>query len=133
MGSRLQGNLAAEQEKSSRLEHAFRSASDLLDSSLLQTCPEIVTLLVGPNETKMTAHKAILAFNSAFFEAALYGKFKESQTNTIALPQDSFQTISAFLTWAYSGQIEASCSVEELWVLGDRLRSPHFTNEVMHL
>lgn len=30
--SRLEGELAAEQEKSSRLEHALRSASDLLDS-----------------------------------------------------------------------------------------------------
>ncbi|KAH9222775.1 hypothetical protein DL95DRAFT_401789 [Leptodontidium sp. 2 PMI_412] len=102
-------------------------------NQLLLNCPDIVTLLVGPGESKLTCHKSLLGFTSEFFDAALYGQFEESQTNIIRLPNETPEAIAGFLTWTYTGHIESSTSAEELWALGDRLLSPLFMNEVMRL
>ncbi|KAL2074398.1 hypothetical protein VTL71DRAFT_8176 [Oculimacula yallundae] len=100
---------------------------------ILLSCPDFVTLLVGPSEVKLTAHKALLAFVSDFFDAALYGNFKEGQSSLIRLPEETPARIAAFLAWAYSGHIETSVCAFELWILGDRLGCPLISNEAMHL
>jgi hypothetical protein len=45
------------------------------------------------------------------------------------------EAMSAFVSWIYTGRISTTCKVapEALWILGDRLRSPSFANEAMHL
>ncbi|KAK0124524.1 hypothetical protein ONS95_009473 [Cadophora gregata] len=100
---------------------------------LLLNCPDIVTISVGPSQKELTCHKALLGFTSEFFDAALYGNFKESQTNIIPLPEENPNVVAGFLTWAYTGHIESSSTAEELWVFGDRIASPRFMNEAMHL
>jgi hypothetical protein len=46
--------------------------------------------------------------------------------------EESPQAIEEFVFWLYSGQLHSSkFSLVELWLFGDRLRSPQFTNEVM--
>ncbi|CZT03622.1 uncharacterized protein RAG0_10339 [Rhynchosporium agropyri] len=97
------------------------------------TCPDIVTLLVGPNEVRLIAHRAILAFTSDFFDATLYGGFKKAQSNIMRLPEETPTRVAAFLAWSYSGSIETSVCAFELWVLGVRPGCPAFTNEAMRL
>ncbi|CZS93522.1 uncharacterized protein RCO7_10576 [Rhynchosporium graminicola] len=80
----------------------------------LFTCPDIVTLLVGPNEVRLTAHRAILAFTSDFFDATLYGSFKKAQSNIMRLPEETPARVAAFLAWSYSGSIETSVCIRTL-------------------
>lgn len=89
--------------------------------------------MVGPSETKLSCHKALLGFFSEFFDAALYGKFKEGETNIVGLPEEAPDDVVAFLAWIYSGHIECDLNAARLWTLGDRLRSPEFCNDVMYL
>lgn len=49
------------------------------------------------------------------------------------LPEDSSGEIEAFVSWVYTGYIETDTCAEKLWVLGDKLRSPAFCNDVMYL
>ncbi|KAL5326787.1 hypothetical protein ACEPPN_004476 [Leptodophora sp. 'Broadleaf-Isolate-01'] len=65
----------------------------------------------------MTCHKAALGFHSDFFDAAFYGGMAETTEGVIRLPEESKEGIYTFISW--------------LWVLGDKLRSPKFCNEVM--
>ncbi|KAK0129626.1 hypothetical protein ONS96_000190 [Cadophora gregata f. sp. sojae] len=99
---------------------------------IVSECPEIVNILVSPNEDLMTCHRAVLCFYSEFFDAAFYGGLKEATEGVIRLPEESKIQVAAFLGWVYSGQIHSEESAEELWMLGDRLRSPEFANEAMY-
>ncbi|PVH87034.1 hypothetical protein DL98DRAFT_582348 [Cadophora sp. DSE1049] len=100
---------------------------------LLAHCGEIVTVLIGPSEAKFVCHKAVLGFWSEFFDAAFYGNMKEAAERTIRLPEEHNTAFEAFVTWAYTGQVNSDLCPEELWALGDRLRSPKFSNAVMYL
>ncbi|KAI9050172.1 hypothetical protein LZ554_006313 [Drepanopeziza brunnea f. sp. 'monogermtubi'] len=105
-------------------------------NQILARCPEIATLLVGPNETKLTCHKALLGFYSNVFEAHIYtgshsSRHEKDEEHAVKLSLERPEAIAVFLTWLYSGQLECDISGEELWALGDRLRSPLFCNEVM--
>lgn len=97
----------------------------------------------------MDCHKALLGFYSHFFEGMLYGNFSESTQKEIELPDHEEDTMRAFVTWIYTGNIR-TCNVsigdpwrienpsfkempERLWVLGDQLLAPTFTNDSMEL
>ena len=51
----------------------------------------------------------------------------------VTMPEENPEAVTAYIMWSYSGHIESCCCATELWVLGDRLGSPKFTNEVMYL
>ncbi|KAH9222774.1 hypothetical protein DL95DRAFT_502186 [Leptodontidium sp. 2 PMI_412] len=104
--------------------------SKLTEDSMAE-CPKIVKILVSPGEIEMTCHKAALGFHSDFFDAAFYGGMAETTEGVIRLPEESKEGISTFISWVCSGQIRSSVCAEELWVLGDKPRSPKFCNEVM--
>lgn len=97
----------------------------------------------------MDCQKALLGFYSHFFEGMLYGNFSESTQKEIELPDHEEDTMRAFVTWIYTGNIR-TCNPsvndpytnaypsfkemsERLWVLGDRLLAPAFTNDSMEL
>ena len=92
----------------------------------------MVTLIVGPAKFSITCHKALLGYFAEFFDATLFGRFVEAASTTLELPEDTAKDIAAFVTWAYSGHI-TSFRLEELWVLGQRLQSPKFSNDCMRL
>lgn len=106
---------------------------EIADLDRLSSCSEIAMLIVGPSETKLSCHKALMGFFSEFFDAALYGNFKEGETNTVRLPEEAPDDVVAFVAWIYSGHIECDLNAARLWTLGDRLRSPDFCNDVMYL
>ncbi|TVY31576.1 hypothetical protein LOCC1_G008846 [Lachnellula occidentalis] len=94
----------------------------------------IITLVVGPQQTKLRCHKVLLGFKSEYFDAACFGNFVSSETDGLKMANDDPKTISAFVSWLYTGRIPSTCGVHPtvLWVLGDRLRSSGFTNTAMH-
>lgn len=88
-------------------------------------------LLVGADKQQVTCHKALLAYYSPFFDAALYGYFAESESNLIALPEDDPAEIQAFVNWCYTGTVDMKIGGipgTKLWVLGDKLLSTGFMN-----
>lgn len=92
----------------------------------------MITLVIGWKEEKVVCHKVLLGFYSEFFDAALYGNFSSPQE--IKLPDESLETVTIFVSWMYTGQVLPGPVLNEsLWILGDRLRSQYFVNDIMHL
>ncbi|TVY35119.1 hypothetical protein LSUB1_G006513 [Lachnellula subtilissima] len=102
-------------------------------SRLLARCPDVVTLIVGPGQAKITCHTTLLGFKSEYFDAACFGGFQPSESGEIRMLEECPEAVSVFVSWLYTGRIP-SCSTPPLalWILGDALRSPEFTNEAMH-
>ncbi|KAK0124523.1 hypothetical protein ONS95_009472 [Cadophora gregata] len=98
---------------------------------LVSNCVDTVVVFVGAEERKFVCHKAILGFSSDFFDAAFYGTMKEANESTISMPEEDCTAFQAFVSWAYTGQINSCVCPEELWVLGDKLQSARFSNAVM--
>ncbi|KAI9733916.1 MAG: hypothetical protein M1834_002571 [Cirrosporium novae-zelandiae] len=65
----------------------------------------IITLVVGEEQKKMTAHQSLLYRKSGFFAAALSGNFRESKEDLIKLPEDDPELIKLLLHWMYTGKI----------------------------
>lgn len=67
-----------------------------------------------------------------FFDAACYSGFSET-SGLVKLPEENPVAIKIFVSWIYTGRI-FGCLVplEQLWVLGDRLRCPGFELEIMY-
>lgn len=65
-----------------------------------------VTVLVGTDEKKFTAHKDVLCETSDFFRAALGGAWLESADKIIRLPDQVSVAFSIYLNWRYCGSID---------------------------
>ena len=82
---------------------------------------------------KYSVHKALLAYFSEYFDAACYGDFVEAKYETIDIRTEDPEDMSIFISWVYSGYVRCNPrDLMRLWILGDRLRSPLFANEVMY-
>ncbi|MCJ1389248.1 hypothetical protein MMC18_002104 [Xylographa bjoerkii] len=65
----------------------------------------VVTLIVGKKKRVFKIHKNLLCSASAYFKAALDGKFKEADTLEIELVEDSPKVIERFQLWLYTQSI----------------------------
>jgi BTB/POZ domain len=63
----------------------------------------VVTIKVGPEETKFYAHKSLLTEASTFFKAAVDGNFKEAAENEVKMPEESRDTFEHCVRWLYFG------------------------------
>jgi hypothetical protein len=99
----------------------------------LTCCPATTTLFTGPSKSQSSCHRALLGFYSEFFYAASFGNFAGASTQEVTLPEHVADEVQIFVSWVYSGQISGAVEPEKLWILGDKLRSPLFKNETMHL
>lgn len=115
---------------------------------------EMITLIVGPTKVELSCHKIVLGYYSTFFRKMLFGNLEEAGKSKVNLPEVNASELSAFINWAYTGDINASherieeCIFEDhsnkipedevfigarLWVLGDKLLAPKFRNDAMRL
>jgi hypothetical protein len=107
--------------------------STLADLTRNISCPDDVTLVVGPEKVPIKCNKALLALKSEYFDAVCFGGLARADTDEIEVREEIPKAMKIFVSWLYSGQILSSTFPHvEMWLLGDRLRSPQFTNEVMH-
>lgn len=90
-------------------------------------------MLVGLDKKELACHKAILCFYSEFFDVAFYGGFAESLQSKISLPEEDMEGILTFISWAYSGTLESTMGVENIWAMGERLQSPQLCNDAVLL
>ncbi|KAL8676404.1 MAG: hypothetical protein Q9186_007068 [Xanthomendoza sp. 1 TL-2023] len=82
------------------------AASELEDTTLVSDeegfASQIFTILVGPQEQKFTAHASFLS-QSPVFDRMCHGRFEESRTFTIRLPEDDPKVIKAMIQYLYTG------------------------------
>lgn len=84
--------------------------SDMLDAGLASLATSfstdgVVTLIIGENEQKMTAHGSHLTRNSPFFAAAMKKDWAEGQTRTIKLPDECPANMAHYLSFLYGGRL----------------------------
>ncbi|MCJ1404326.1 hypothetical protein MMC11_007551 [Xylographa trunciseda] len=85
---------------SRRVERATASATSPPVGSTL-TSP-IITLCVGPEQRLFAAHEDVLA-NSPFFSAIIRGRFLESTSKRVNLPEEIPEVFSSVLEYLYKG------------------------------
>jgi len=66
---------------------------------------DAVTLVVGPEKTKMTVHGAYLARDLEFFKAALKKEWVEGQTQVIKLPEEDPKTMAHYMSFVYHNKL----------------------------
>ncbi|KAL8881014.1 MAG: hypothetical protein Q9198_001696 [Flavoplaca austrocitrina] len=102
---------------------------------------EVVTILVGPEETPFRIHKGLLCCKSEYFRAAFEGSFKESTEKSVHLRDDDPKVFQFYATWIYTqksvidsthGQrrMDICC---RLYVLADKLGSEDVQNKAIDL
>jgi hypothetical protein len=67
----------------------------------------MVTVRVGqdPDHKDFTAHESFLTARSEFFRRAMNGKWAESDTRMVKLPDDEPETFTIYLNLVYTGQL----------------------------
>ncbi|RDW83141.1 hypothetical protein BP5796_04632 [Coleophoma crateriformis] len=94
----------------------------------------MATLIVGPDNHRILCPRPLLGYHSEFFDAALYGSFSAAHSGEVQMPDEDVKDIMVFINWIYSGTviITDENEVTKYWLLGERLLSPRFANEVMY-
>ena len=68
----------------------------------LRLFDDIACLVVGPEERVIKIHKGLLCSESAYFKAALGGRFKEAQEQRIQLLEEDPDVMDRFQRWIYT-------------------------------
>ena len=118
----------------------FRETRCVITDSLRGLADEVVTILVGPEETPFRIHKGLLCSKSEYFRAAFEGSFRESTDKRIHLRDDDskiFQFYAALIyienaifSWSEDFDLDVCC---HLYVLADRLGSEGIQNIVIDI
>lgn len=98
-----------------------------------------MTIIVGEEERTFTAHEPVLLASSVYIQRAMSGRWNESITNTIRLPEIEPDIFAIYLYWRYFGVLPVQNTdpeAEDLelaksYVLGDRIMDTSFQNKVI--
>lgn len=82
----------------------FKSTTD---STRIDFGKEVV-VLVGGSEKRFVCHANLLTAQSPFFEAALSGRWLESEEKLVRLPEQAPTAFSIYLNWRYTGAVDLS-------------------------
>ncbi|KAL9024693.1 MAG: hypothetical protein Q9180_007835 [Flavoplaca navasiana] len=102
---------------------------------------EVVTILVGPEETPFRIHKGLLCSKSEYFRAAFEGSFKETTEKSVHLRDDDPAVFQFYASLIYTqqpivGWVHGQHDVDvycRLYVLADKLGSEAIQNVAMDL
>lgn len=88
----------------------------------------MITVLVGPEEAKFTAHKDVLCARSEFFKIACSKSWREGQEKVVPLPEVEEETFQTYMDLVFNlpifdGETESldSLPLVKFYVLGDFL------------
>jgi hypothetical protein len=106
---------------------------------------DMVTLLVGPEEHPLVAHKSNLSQHSDFFKAALKREWIEGQTRTVNLSDEQPEIVAQYLDYCYSKRLPTASKpsldpaqgrvyavLTELFALGERLLDSDIRNAIIN-
>ncbi|OQO01633.1 hypothetical protein B0A48_12669 [Cryoendolithus antarcticus] len=112
---------------------------------LLEFRDDMVTLLVGPYETKMAVHASHLQNSSEFSKLALQKWWQEGEERTIRLPEERPDDFRYYLHFLYKHEIatepldnpagfdiaERYAFHADLYLLGERMQDRDFKNAII--
>ena len=85
----------------------------------------MITILVGPEEAKFTAHKDVLCARSEFFKIACSKNWREGQEKVVPLPEVEEETFQTYMDLVFNLPIfddeTESLPLVKFYVLGDFL------------
>ncbi|KEF53726.1 uncharacterized protein A1O9_10127, partial [Exophiala aquamarina CBS 119918] len=87
-----------------------------------------ISILVGPDRSRYTAHKELLVRKCPCFANCLVSGMKEELDDEIAFPDDTCIAFDLFFLWIYSGEVPQVDTHEqvppamEAWMLADKFR-----------
>ncbi|KAK7899723.1 Transmembrane emp24 domain-containing protein 10 [Exophiala xenobiotica] len=97
-----------------------------------------ITIIVGAEESKYTAHQEILVAKCPFFATCLTAGMIEASSGEVRLPEDSPEAFGYFIDWVYCGKVQDIgdetdnfISAMEAWVLADKFCMPKWQDELM--
>lgn len=102
------------------------AASQYLTSSSF-LASDMVDFFVGTKRKRYHLHKELLCDRSDYFKAAFHGRFSESTSNELYLPDDDIAAFGLFVNWLYGSPLKEFDTAEQLhdylalWVLSDML------------
>ncbi|KAJ5047217.1 uncharacterized protein L3040_003058 [Drepanopeziza brunnea f. sp. 'multigermtubi'] len=118
------------------------SVSELEKAPSLRRPQKVVTVIVGPEDTKETyiIHKGIICYYSPFFNAAFNGNFAEGETQTMRLDDVNSETFGLLVDYLYTQQIDVDpkdydgniIPLAQLWVIAGRFFMPALQNKIMN-
>ncbi|KAK5216556.1 Transmembrane emp24 domain-containing protein 10 [Exophiala xenobiotica] len=97
-----------------------------------------ITIIVGAEESKYTAHQEILVAKCPFFATCLTAGMIEASSGEVRLPEDSPEAFGYFIDWVYYGKVqdigddtEKVTLAMEAWVLADKFCMPEWQDQLM--
>lgn len=123
-----------------------RLSLDSLREPIRHTHNDLVTLLVGPEQTKLVAVGHLLTQNSEFFQTALKKEWEEGQTRVIKMPMEDATLVTQYLDFAYAAKLRSHCIEEpydfepdageyenlcELYLFGERVLDVNARNAIV--
>ncbi|KAL9110553.1 MAG: hypothetical protein Q9227_004911 [Pyrenula ochraceoflavens] len=66
---------------------------------------DIISVLVGPTKQEYRVHAKLICSVSPFFDRAIHGKFLESRTSTVELPEEDHEIFGLLLQRLYRGSL----------------------------
>ncbi|KAI1610601.1 hypothetical protein EDD36DRAFT_329602 [Exophiala viscosa] len=104
------------------------------------TASPVITVIVGPEKKIYKLHRKLLVEKSPFFDNCLNSRMKESFTNEVVLPEDSYRGFELVADWIYSEKvpyIEISGDQDDTtpgryaYVLADKFCMPELQNALI--
>lgn len=74
---------------------------------------ELITILAGQMPTPFKVQRTLLASASAWFRAAVSGRFKEGQERILRLPDVDSAVVEDFLYWLYHNRVDIGWKGDE--------------------
>lgn len=94
-----------------------------------------ITLIVGPQQIKLTINENLICTRCPFFFNAFSGGFLEAQTKTISFPDDDPELFEQLRTWLNDDEVpspDASwISLVKFWFFGEKYHMDALQNDIV--
>lgn len=106
---------------------------EFADILRLARSTEIVMLVIGAKQERISCHSALLGAYSGFFDAALFGPQSKLRSGSMELRKEQPHEIQQVVQWIYTGRLlpDENVRLESLWVLADKLVMYHLADDIM--
>ena len=74
----------------------------------LGRCPDILTLLVGPEEDVLVCHKTFMCFYSETMYRFCFEVLQNIDHKFVKMKEENLVEIRTFIAWVYTGYIEGA-------------------------
>lgn len=92
------------------------------DISTSYNYDETISILVGPEKAKFTAHKDVLSARSQYFNTACSERWLEGQQKTVPLPEHERETFQMYMDLIYNRLVYDTGELAVMDSMDDKVR-----------